>query len=530
MTDTPTISYRLEGLTKHFPGVVAVDHVNLEVRQAEIHGIIGKNGAGKSVLVNLIAGVLRPNEGTVWIGDQRIESQHYTPIRAHELGVSLIPQEPLFGSSLNVVDNLFMGHPIRGPLGLLDHARMRKQAHEIAEQLSIPATPHQRMRDLPIEDQQLLAFGKALFIEKARVILLDEITASLPQTRKDQLLRFLREAIRTQPHLSFTLISHHISEILEFCDRVTVMRDGRAVQTLNIAETTKEELAAWIVGDEERYRARLTVPAGNGHGADQSDRPAVTVAMPSGDGEVVIEARNLRADSTFDEVSFQVRRGEVLGLAGLDGSGKDEVLAALAGLMQVEAGVILLEGKPVLFNSPRQALEHGVAFLPKKREEQAIIHRRSVEENMLLPIYAALRTRWGLIDYRRSRDLARIGVELLNVKTPSLSTNIDHLSGGNRQKVVINRILNATPKVFLLNEPTRGVDLATKPEILRVIRQKLAAQSAVILTSESEEELIEVCDRILVFYRGKIRQSLQRNQPNFNVPEVYRSIQGVGLS
>ncbi len=537
-------SYRLESLTRVFPGVLAVDRVNLEVSQSEIHGIIGKNGAGKSVLVSMIAGILRPSSGAIWIRDRRVLSEHYTPGRAHELGVSLIPQEPSITRALSVTETLYMGRPLTHGLGLLDHGEMQRRTLEIARKLSVQARPGQRMAALPIEDQQLLAFGKALFIERAQVILLDEITASLSRSRKNLLLEFLRDAIAQAPHLSFTLISHRISEILEFCDRVTVMRDGRAAATLNVAETTKEELAAWIVGEEGSYyteRARLAGAGDAARSQVSARRDGDTTEGPRGQAgydaavaaagrKPVLRVQQLAVKGAFEGVDFDLAPGEVIGLAGLDGSGKDELLAALCGLMRVDAGTLTLEGQAITLVSPRGALAHGIAYLPRKRESQAVIHNRSVEENMLLSVYARLRTRLGLIDYTRGRATARDGIRVLDIKTPSLRTSIDHLSGGNRQKVIINRVMSTTPKVFVLNEPTRGVDLATKPEILKAIRQRLAAESGVILTSESEEELVEACDRILVLYQGKIRQSLRRGEPSFNVGEVYRAIQGVGLS
>lgn len=516
MSVQSTSSYRLEGLTKVFPGVRAVDGANLEVRRGEIHGIIGKNGAGKSVLVSMIAGVIRPTGGTIWIGDRRVDSDHYTPAQAHELGVSLIPQEPLFAPHLGVVDNIFMGRPLSGRLGLLNHAEMTRQVRIIAGEMGVRTTPDQKMSDLAIEDQQLLAFGKALFVDQARVILLDEITASLSRVRKDQLLRFLREAVRQAPDLSFTLISHHISEIMEFCDRVTVMRDGRAMATLKVPETTKEDLARAVVGNSTPRAVSSTTQTA----------PAPPPDSRSG---VVLAVRGLTREPAFSDVSFDLSIGEVVGLAGLDGSGKDEVLGALFGLVRPERGTIELRGAPVRLHSPGDALAHGIKYLPKKREEQGVIHNRSVEENILLPVYHTLRSRVRLIDYRRGRRLARGCVEDLRIKTPSLETNIDHLSGGNRQKTMIGRITTTVPLVFLLHEPTRGVDLATKPEILRVLRNRLSAASGVIVTSESEEELIEVCDRILIFYRGRIRRILRRNEGQFSVSEVYRGIQGIGL-
>jgi len=511
-----TPSYRLENLTKLFPGVLAVDEASYEVREGEIHGIIGKNGAGKSVTVNMVSGILRPTSGSLWIGDQPVDIESYSPARAHELGVSLIPQEPLFALDLNVSDNIFLGHNVRRRLGFVNHKIMHERTAEIAERLSVRVSPRQRMKDVPLEDQQLLAFGKTLFVQKSRVILLDEITASLPRQRKDLLLQFLRQAVDETPGLSFTLISHHINEIIEFCDRVTVMRDGKAVATLNVADTNKQELAAYIVGD--------TAATANGNGTHTYSLAAREASS------VVLEVEDLQNEGSLRDVSFKIAKGEVIGFAGLDGSGKDEVMEALAGLQKLTGGSVKLNGRAVQIRSPQDAFKHGLAYLPKKREEQAVIHNRSVQDNTLICIYPQLRTPLRLIDRARARNIARDKIEELNVKTPGLTVSIDNLSGGNRQKVVLNRVGLTMPVLFILNEPTRGVDLATKPEILKMVRNKLAVDSGVIISSESEEELVDSCDRIFVFYRGEICKILHRDDEDFTVAEVYKAIQGIGLS
>ncbi len=513
-------SYGTRDLTCVFPGVLAVDRVSLEVRPGEIHGVIGKNGAGKSVLMSMLAGVIRPTSGDIWIGEDRVDVGAYQPARAHELGVSLITQEPLFAPYLNVMDNVFMGRTPTGRFGIADHAEMRRQVVEVADRLSIHVSPRQRMLDLAIEDQQMIALGKALFLEKARVILLDEITASLSRARKQSLLSILKTAVAETPTVSFTLITHHINEIIDFCDRVTVMRDGCAVRTLDVGDTSKEELAAWIVGDEETFKSRAPQAPGPSAPAERKVSEATAEPVLSVDG---------LTSAAFEDVSFDLQPGEILGVAGLDGSGKDEVLMALVGLMPTSAGVVRMGSSPVVLKSPQHAGRLGIAYLPKKREEFAVLQNMSVQDNTLLPIYPKLRTRLGLIDETRARSVAEDGVRSLQVKTPSLGTVIDALSGGNRQKVVLLRVMLRKPRVFLLNEPTRGVDLATKPEILKTIRHDLAARGGVVMTAESEEELVETCDRILVMYRGKVRRELRRAQPEFSAAEVYRTIQGVGL-
>jgi len=505
-------SYRLAGLTRRFPGVLAVDRVDLTVRRGEIHGIIGRNGAGKSVLVSMIAGLIPPSAGTVLAGGGQLDAENATPVRAHRLGISLIPQEPRFARALTVTDNLFIGRELTVGPGFLDPAAMRRAVAEVIDRLELEASPTSRMGDLPIETQQLLAFGKAVFIEHARIILLDEITASLSRQRKTRLLGLLRTLAAESADLSFTLISHHIAEVMEFTDRVTVMRDGRVVAMRATAKTDERSLANWIVGD-----VRIT-------GTAQAAKPA---AKPRAAAMPLLMADRLGDGRDFHDLSFQLQRGEVIGFAGLEGSGKDAALEALFGLRPLRTGEVRLEGSPVRFAAPREALKAGIAFLPKHREVQAVIQNRPVEDNTLISSLRRIQGPLGFLRVHEGQRIAREKTAELQVKTPSIFTPIDHLSGGNKQKILINRLSLTVPKVFLLNEPTRGVDLAAKPALLQVVRDRQAAQSGVIMLSESEDELVACCDRVLVFFRGRITRVLERGKADFTVGEIYKSVQGV---
>jgi ABC-type sugar transport system ATPase subunit len=396
--------------------------------------------------------------------------------------------------------------------GLLSPAERRRRAAELIDILELEgARPDTELRDLPIESQQLLAFARAYYIDEARVILLDEITASLSRARKQALLRLLRELLATTPGLSFTLISHHISEVMEFCDRVTVMRDGRAVASLPTAESSERELAAWIVGDaaeslEALQHQRHSVPA---------------------DAATVLAARGLTSPRHFEDLSFELRAGEVLGFAGLDGSGKDSAMEAIFGLHRRVTGEMRLHGEPFRPRRPGEALARGVAYLPKHREADGVVQNLTVEENTLLSSYARFINAAGFIDAARARTTAQRYTQSTGVKTRSITTLIDFLSGGNKQKVLINRLALVEPSVFLLNEPTRGVDIASKPALLATVRDQLSERTAVIMTSESEDEMIDVCDRILVFFKGRVVRSLERGGADFTIAELYRTIQGV---
>lgn len=508
MTLDPSLSFAVQGVTRRFPGVLAVNAVDLAVRKGEIHGLIGKNGAGKSILVSLVAGLLAPTQGEIVMESGALTPTNSSPARAKSLGIALVTQEPAFAADLSVADNLFMGRHPAGRFDFLSLSKTRRQSLDVIEQLDLRARPDDRMGDLPLETQQLLAFGRAVFIEKARAVMLDEITASLTSERKQSLLGLLRRSIIDQPELCFVLISHHVSEVMGFTDRVSVMRDGKRVATLETAETNGSELADWIVGDVARTEIKY---------AAQPD-----LALPP-----VLSVKALKAGRDLTHLDLQLRRGEVLGFAGLEGSGKDTAIEALYGLVPDYQGTIAVDGVASLLSTPKMAQAAGISFLPKHREEQAVIQNRSVLDNATIAGLSVLTNRLGFVKRRISRDVAQSIVMRLKVKTPGLDVPIDGLSGGNKQKVLLGRLSLTKPRLVLLNEPTRGVDISAKPDILKLVREDLSREAGVIMISESEEELAEVCDRIFVFYKGRVARELKRGMPGFDVETIYKAVQGV---
>lgn len=512
---TADVACRVEGLTKTFSGVEALKDVTMEIEEGEIHGIVGKNGAGKSVLMSILAGLLPATDGEIRIREQLVDLRRYSVPRAHELGVELVPQEPTFAPDMSVRDNLFLGSGFSGRLGFIERARLTEKVHEVMDRLGAEARPEWSMKRLAVEDQQLLAFGKALFIDHARIILLDEITATLPRNRKSGFLEFLRDEVERSPDLSFTLISHHIDEIMEFCERVTVMRDGEAIGPLSVEEISKAELADMITGGSAS--ANGGVSSAGGDTADIGE-----------DHPDILSVRGLTSPGNFEDISFDLQGGQVLGVAGLaESSGKDALLPALVGLAPVTEGTIEVNGSPVQMDSPRQALKHGLAYLPKKREEEGVITGGVVQDNLLINVYEQLRNFLGALNRSECRRVAQENVTDFGIKTRSVDARIDTLSGGNRQKVMLARQMNATPTVLLLDEPTRGVDIGAKTEIMSLIRESLAADRAAIVTSESEEELVELCEQILVINRGRVVKTLSKEEESFTPTEVYRLAQGV---
>lgn len=502
------VAYAVRGLRKEFGGRSGVADATLEVHWGSIHGVIGKNGAGKTVLMNMVAGVMEPTSGELLIDGRSVLASHrWTPSQAKEFGVALVPQDPPRLPYLTVEDYLFLGDRVFSRFGLLNRQAMRRKVAEIDERLGLNVTPGDPLVTLPVETQQLLAFGKAVFLEGAPIILLDEITASLSGARRETLLRELHDLAKdTKVRRSFTLITHHINEVLSACDQVTVMRDGVSVDTLEVKDTTSQMLASKIVGEAGEAR--------------------VNSSRTHELGDEVLQVTDLSSSPAFSSVTLSVREHEVVGIAGVEGSGKDELLDGLAGLRKT-TGRIEVAGHPVRLANAMAAHQVGIAYLPKNRERFATIHTLTVLDNLLLPIAQRFANRLGLLDDRRMRETAVETIDRMEIRPPSPDAVINSLSGGNRQKVMVGRLRLMRPRLYLLNEPTRGVDIATKPQLLGAIRHELAAHSAVIMTSESEDELVDTCDRVLIFHKGRVVREILRTARDFNAAEIYRGSQGV---
>ena len=486
-----------EALRKQFGLNVAVEKASIELATGRIHGVIGKNGAGKSVLMNMIAGVFSPNGGSLTVRGSAVDNDRWDPRVATAAGIALIPQEPPRLPFLTVEDYLFLGNRKSYNFGFVNGSYRAAKIREIDEALGLAVHRNDQMINLPIEVQQMLAFGKAVYLDEASVILLDEITASLSTVRRDALLQ---ELTQLQKDRAFVLITHRINEVMSTCDVVTVMRDGESVKTIDVAKTSASALAHEIVGNQQIDTASVF-----------SKRVA---------GETLLSVRD------GDGVVLTVNRQEVVGLAGLDGSGKDDVIEVAAGVSS-RSRLTASTNTGTRIRSSRQAAANGVAYLPKKREEFATIQGMSVLENMVLPIARTVSAPRGLWLNRQLRPLVDPLIDSLNVSPPQPSALITSLSGGNRQKVMIGRLRLMKPDVYLLAEPTRGVDIGTKPLILETIRGVLAEKAGVVMTSESEEELVDYCDRIVVFFRGRVVKVLARGDREFTVDGIYRLSQGV---
>jgi ribose transport system ATP-binding protein len=497
----------MHDISKEFPGVRALDAVSLDVRAGEVHALLGENGAGKSTLCNVLCGALGDYDGTIEV-DGRPADIH-TPRDAQRLGIGMIHQELNLVPDMSIADNIFLGREPRTPRGTIDRRRMRTRSRELLAELGLALDPRRLIRACRIAEQQLIEVAKALS-QNVRILIMDEPTSALADAEVRRLFTVIRTL--TARGVAVVYISHRLEELAEIADRVTVLRDGGRVGTRVMAEATRAELIQLMVG-----RSLGELFSGGVRGLpsvvrDATDEPRTHV--PAADERLVVEALTLRGDPGVGRISLRgvdltVRAGEIVGLAGLMGAGRTEVLESIYGAYgdHLVSGRFAVDGVSYRPRSPRHAIGCGLALVAEDRKAQSLVPSHSVRFNASL---AALREfrRWGTVDGRRERAAVRQQIEALRVKTPGLHTPVALLSGGNQQKVVLAKCLLTQPRVLLMDEPTRGIDVGAKTEIYALMNQ-LAAQGAGILMASSElPEVLAMCDRILVLCEGRITAEL----------------------
>jgi ABC-type sugar transport system ATPase subunit len=470
----------LEEITKRFPGVLALDHISLEVQDGTIHAVVGENGAGKSTLMLTLAGIHAPDSGRIIVGGDPV---HFAdPLEANRRGIGIVFQELSVWPNLDVKENIFMGiEPRRGPL--VDFAKMRRESEELLSRLGADFSPDMLVSELSLAQQQLAEIAKAL-ARSPGILILDEPTSSLSPREIEDLFRVLRDL---KAHgVTILYISHHLEEVFALCDAITVMRDGRHVLTRPTSELSQEAVIRAMVGRDLEEFIR--------HGQHRK-------------GEVVLEVRNLGSGRRFGNVSFSLRVGEVVGMAGLVGAGRSELALSLVGFPPPDSGEILVEGRAIKIRSPQDALRHGIVLLPEDRNLSGLVLNMSVRENMTLAVLRNL-VRGGMTEPSRERGVAEDLVRRLNIKTPGLETPVVNLSGGNQQKVLLGRSLTTEPKVLIMDEPTRGIDVGAKAEIYALIDRLAQDGLAVLVISSELLEVLGISDRILVMRQGELSGEL----------------------
>jgi ribose transport system ATP-binding protein len=480
-SDVPAL--RVSGLTKRYPGVTALDGVDLEVHAGEVLSLSGANGAGKSTLVKILSGAERPDSGQVWIDGQEVVLE--SPHAARQAGIYTIFQEMSLVPAMSVVENIFLDEFNRGLV--VRRSGLERKARELLERLGAPVDVRAPVGSLPLAKQQLVEIAKALK-SKPRVLLLDEPTTTLPPRDVGALLALMRNLAGSGVGLIF--ISHRLDEVTAACDAVDVLRDGRRVAHFDSVPDHQDIVKA-MVGD--RYENSLAAAA-----VDGAEGKLGGVATD----DVVLRVRDLSDGHQLQPCSFDLRRGEVLGITGLLGAGQTELAECLFGMRESARGTCVVDGRRVTMRSPRQAISAGLGLIPEDRKAQGLVLDMSANKNMTL---ASLRsfTRMGLIDHVREVRHARRQVDELGIKCSSVHQTARTMSGGNQQKVLLARWLTKNSKVLLLAEPTRGVDVAAKEEIYRLVRAYLRSGGAAILvTSEVAEAAL--CDRVMVLSGGRV--------------------------
>ncbi len=468
----------MEGISRRFPGVLALDNVHFDVLPGEVHALVGENGAGKSTLINIMAGVLQPSAGSIAIDGQPIQLP--TPLSAQHAGISVIFQEFNLVPHLSVAENIFIN---REPLaGLrIDWPQMRHRAQEVLAMLDVAIDPRREVRDLPVAHQQLVEIAKALSV-KAKVIVMDEPTAALSEREVEHLLNLVRSL--ADGGVGVVYVSHKLAEVFAVADRVTVLRDGRHILTEPRAALTERQVINAMVGRELVH----------------------TSCPPRTPGKPMLEVKDLRAPGATASVSFDLRQGEVLALAGLMGCGNAEVMQALFGL-QPASGDIRLNGKAMVIGGPQAAIRAGLGFVPDDRKGAGILPDLSVMHNVTIGILERVKNAFWL-DRGRERLVMQEYGQKLNVRYSSADQMVSGLSGGNQQKVILARALAENCQVLLLCEPTRGVDVGAKAEIYALIDSLVQAGIAVLLQSSELPEVVRLANRCLVFAQGRVMGEL----------------------
>lgn len=477
----PLVSAR--GISKSFAGIEVLRNVDLDLQIGEVHALLGENGAGKSTFAKILAGVFRPTRGTITLAGRPVNVS--SPLEAQRLGITLIHQEPISFPDLSVAENLVLGRSEHFPLARVRWAEQTRDARRLMDLLGVDIDVTRPMRGLSIADQQMVEIARALAGD-SRLIIMDEPTAALTPKEVDTLFliaRRLRDEGRT-----IIFISHRLEEVRALTDRVTIFRDGNKVATESINDLTDADIIRQMIGRPVREYMHK-------HGA--------TI------GEVALKVEKLGKPGLFSDISFEVRKGEIVGLGGLVGAGRTDVARAIFGVAPATDGVVSIDGKPVVITDPSHAISIGLAFVPEDRAVAGIFRTLSVEENITAAIPGQIAP-GGIIRRAVERALAQDSIRKLRIRLASMRQPIGELSGGNQQKAILARWLLTDPKVLILDEPTRGIDIGVKAEFYEMIGELAESGRAILLISSELPELLSLCDRVLVMSEGRLTADLAR--------------------
>jgi inositol transport system ATP-binding protein len=488
MSDIPPPLLEISGIRKAFPGVVALDNVGFKLKAGTVHALMGENGAGKSTLMKIIAGIYTPD-----LGEIRVKGRVLTlhgPLDALNQGIAMIHQELNLMPFMTVAENIWIRREPLNRFGFVDHAQLRQQTQALFDRLVIDIDPEAEVRSLSIANRQMVEIAKAVSFD-SEVLIMDEPTSALTDKEVEHLFRIIRQ-LRAQGK-GIVYITHKMNELFEIADEVSVFRDGKYIATKLSSEVTRDDIIKMMVGREiTQMFPKETVPI----------------------GDVVLSVKNLGVKGIFSDVTFDLRAGEILGLAGLVGSGRSNVAEALFGVVPATSGQISIDGKDVVIHSPANALTHGMAFLTEDRKDTGCFLILDVLANMESAVLSQRYVKFGFIQQGAlDRDCDEMS-RSLRVKTPGMDEVIQNLSGGNQQKVLVGRWLLTKPRILILDEPTRGIDVGAKAEIHRLVSQLAGQGLAVLMISSEMPEVLGMSDRVMVMHEGRVTGIVDRKDAN----------------
>lgn len=477
---------KLSNITKTFTGTVALSEINFNLFQGEVHALVGENGAGKSTLIKVISGIHQPDSGEIYLNGKLINLKN--TFFAQQNGIAAIYQEPTIFPDLNIAENVFMGHHECSQITKrINWKKMYKDTEKLLESLEVNLNPRTKVRNLSAAEQQLVEIVKALSLN-SKILIMDEPTSSLTLREVKDLFNIIKRLKSSGTSIIF--ISHRIEEAMEIADRVTVLRDGHYIGTRNISTVTIDELIKMMVG---RVLKDLF--------------PKINVER----GEPVLRVEALTKERQFNNISFELHKGEILGFSGLIGAGRSELARAIFGLGNPYSGKIFVNGKQAHITNPGTAMNHGIAYLPEDRQHQGLVLLMDITSNITLPILNQF-TKAGLLSTRKEIKVAKKYADILDVRAPGLWKNVMQLSGGNQQKVVLAKWLATNPRILILDEPTRGIDVGAKASVHKFMSELASKGIGIIMISSELPEILGMSDRIIVMCEGEIKGEFSRKE------------------
>lgn len=479
---TPIIEFK--HITKRFGGTVALNNVSFSIEKGEVHCICGENGSGKSTLINLCGGVFPPTSGEIWVNGTAQKISSVT--KSEQLGFAVVHQEVPLCKNMSIAHNIFLGSP-ESMKGLLINERyMNEKTQELLELFRLNLKPTQRVETLSIAEQSIIQIAKAVYF-KPEILILDEPTASLTNDQRDVMFEVVKQ-LKEERGTTVIYVSHRLEEVIEIGDRVTILRDGHYMRTAKVSDVTIDQIVTDMVGRELEQDENIQSCARD---------------------EVLLELEGLSRKGEFEDISFKLNKGEIIGLGGFVGAGRTEVLMALFGDKRLDAGQVKIEGKAVNMKKPIEAIRQGISLIPESRRDHALVPEMSVKENAQLVVIKNLIKKL-FIHKKTSEDLMEDMRKQYAIKAKKVSDSIMSLSGGNQQKVVIARWISNGPKILLCDEPTRGIDVGAKAEVYAILREIASQGIGIVVVSSELPELLSLCDRIIVMHEGKVTGELDR--------------------